>query len=57
MELSFKGRLEKIDSIVASFLGSVLTINLRLKKLVAFDSRIVALQREDIPAYFHWRRL
>ncbi|MCO5383962.1 MAG: hypothetical protein NHB15_19405 [Methanosarcina barkeri] len=57
MELSFKGRLEKIDSIVASFLGSALTINLRLKKLVAFDSRIVALQREDIPAYFHWRRL
>ncbi|MDR7666469.1 tRNA(His) guanylyltransferase Thg1 family protein [Methanosarcina sp. Z-7115] len=56
MELSFKGRLEKIDSIVASFLGSALTINLRLKKLVAFDSRIVALQREDIPAYFHWRR-
>lgn len=57
MELSFEGRVEKIDSIIASFLGSALTINLRLEKPVAFDSRIVALQREDIPAYFHWRQL
>ena len=57
MELSFEGRVEKIDSIVASFLGSALTINLRLEKPVAFDSRIVALQREDIPVYFHWRQL
>lgn len=57
MELSFEGRVEKIDSVVASFLGSALTINLRLKEPVAFDSRIVALQKDEIPAYFHWRQL
>jgi tRNA(His) 5'-end guanylyltransferase len=57
MELSFEGRVEKIDSIVASFLSSALTINLRLDEPVAFDSRIVALQKEEIPAYFHWRQL
>jgi len=57
MELSFEGRVEKIDSVVASFLGSALTINLRLEEPVAFDSRIVALQKDEIPAYFHWRQL
>ena len=56
-ELSFEGRVEKIDSIVASFLSSALTINLRLEEPVAFDSRIVVLQKEEIPAYFHWRQL
>jgi tRNA(His) 5'-end guanylyltransferase len=57
MELPFEGRVEKIDSVMASFLGSALTINLQLKKPVAFDSRIVILQKEEIPAYFHWRQL
>jgi tRNA(His) guanylyltransferase len=57
IELSFEGRVEKIDSIVASFLGSSLTINLRLEEPVAFDSRIVALQKEEIPAYFYLRQL
>jgi tRNA(His) guanylyltransferase len=56
-ELSFEGRVEKIDSIVAGFLSSALTINLRLEEPVTFDSRIVALQKEEIPAYFHWRQL
>jgi len=57
MELPFEGRIEKIDSVTASFLGSALTINLQLEKPVAFDSRIVVLQKEEIPAYFHWRQL
>jgi tRNA(His) guanylyltransferase len=57
MELPFEGRVEKIDSVVASFLGSALTINLQLEKPVAFDSRIVVLQKEEIPSYFHWRQL
>jgi tRNA(His) 5'-end guanylyltransferase len=57
MELPFEGRVEKIDSVMASFLGSALTINLQLEKPVAFDSRIIILQKEEIPAYFHWRQL
>jgi tRNA(His) guanylyltransferase len=56
-ELPFEGRVEKIDSIVASFLGSAFTINLQLEEPVAFDSRIIVLQKEEIPAYFHWRQL
>ena len=57
MELSFEGRVEKIDSIMASFLSSALTISLQLEEPVAFDSRIITLQKEEIPAYFHWRQL
>lgn len=57
MGLPFEGRVEKIDSIVASFLGSSLTINLELKEPVAFDSRIVVLQKDEIAAYFQWRQL
>ncbi len=57
MELPFEGRVEKIDSIVASFLGSSLTINLKLEEPVAFDSRIVALQKEEISTYFQWRQI
>ena len=56
-DLPFDGRVEKIDSVVASFLGSALTIELRLEEPVAFDSRLVALQKEEIPEYFHWRQL
>jgi tRNA(His) 5'-end guanylyltransferase len=56
-DLPFDGRVEKIDSVVASFLGSALTIKLRLEAPVAFDSRLVALQKEEISEYFHWRQL
>ncbi|MGB9930046.1 MAG: tRNA(His) guanylyltransferase Thg1 family protein [Methanosarcina sp.] len=57
LKLPFEGRVEKLDSIIASFLGSALTINLQLERPIAFDSRIVTLQKEEIPAYFHWRQL
>ncbi|AKB19310.1 MULTISPECIES: tRNA(His) guanylyltransferase Thg1 family protein [unclassified Methanosarcina] len=56
-DLPFDGRVEKIDTVVASFLGSALTIKLRLEEPIAFDSRLVALQKEEIPEYFHWRQL
>lgn len=56
-DLPFDGRVEKIDSVVASFLGSALTIKLRLDIPIAFDSRLVALQKEEIPEYFHRRQL
>ncbi|MPM60620.1 hypothetical protein SDC9_107472 [bioreactor metagenome] len=56
-DLPFDGRVEKIDSIVASYLGSALTIKLRLEAPIAFDSRLVALQKEEILEYFHWRQL
>lgn len=39
--LPFSGRVEKIDSVVASFAASALTISLELDEPVAFDARIV----------------
>jgi tRNA(His) 5'-end guanylyltransferase len=42
---------------VESFLRSSININLWLEKFVAFDSRILALQREKIPSDFHLRQL
>lgn len=53
----FDGRVEKIDSVTASFLGSALTLCLGLEEAVAFDARIVALQKEEIEDYMHWRQL
>ena len=49
--------LYEVITVVASFLGSALTIKLRLEEPIAFDSRLVALQKEEIPEYFHWRQL
>ncbi|MCQ1536582.1 tRNA 5'-guanylyltransferase [Methanosarcina sp. KYL-1] len=57
IDLPFDGRVEKIDSVTASFLGSALTISLGLEEPIAFDARVVALQREEIPEYLHWRQL
>jgi tRNA(His) 5'-end guanylyltransferase len=42
---------------VESFLRSSININLWLEKSEAFDSRILVLQREEIPCYFHLRQL
>ena len=53
MELPFKGRIEKMDSIITSFLGNAFTINLQLEKPVAFDSRIAVLQKKEILVYSH----
>lgn len=40
-ELPFGGRVEKIDSIAASFAASALTVALKLDTPLAFDSRII----------------
>jgi tRNA(His) 5'-end guanylyltransferase len=40
-ELPFGGRVEKIDSIAASFAASALTVALRMDAPLAFDSRII----------------
>lgn len=39
--LPFSGRVEKIDSVVASYAASALTIVLQLDEPVAFDARII----------------
>jgi tRNA(His) 5'-end guanylyltransferase len=55
-KIPFNGRIEKINSIIPSFISSALTICLNLEKPVAFDSRIIPLGKEDIYDYLLWRQ-
>lgn len=55
-EIPFNERIEKIESIIPSFISSALTINLNPEKPLAFDSRIITLGKEDIHDYLLWRQ-
>ena len=56
--IPFEGRIEKIDSVVASFAASSFVINYDadFKKPPAFDSRIIPIADGDILKYFKWRQ-
>lgn len=56
--IPFEGRIEKIDSVVASFAASSFVINYDadFKKPPAFDSRIIPISEGDILKYFKWRQ-
>jgi len=55
-ELPFYGRVEKIDSVVPSFLSSALTLALGTDMPLAFDARIVPLHLGDAGGYLQWRQ-
>lgn len=55
-KLSFKGRIEKLNSIIPSFFSSALTLKLGTKIPIAFDSRVIPLHRNEIPEYLDWRQ-
>jgi tRNA(His) guanylyltransferase len=55
-ELPFDGRVEKIDSVVPSFLASALALGLGANEPLAFDSRVVPLHSEDVAGYLQWRQ-
>ena len=55
-EIPYNNRIEKINSIIPSFISSALTIKLDLKKPIAFDSRVIPLGKEDIYRYLLWRQ-
>ncbi len=53
----FKGRIEKLDSIIASFLASALTITLDFKDAIAFDARVIPVcGDEEVIAYLAQRQ-
>ncbi|WP_405291768.1 tRNA(His) guanylyltransferase Thg1 family protein [Methanobrevibacter sp.] len=54
----FDGRIEKINSVIASFTASsfVMHYNTQFKKPPAFDSRIIPINEKDILNYFKWRQ-
>ena len=54
----FEGRLEKINSVIASFAASsfVIHYNTQFKKPPAFDSRVIPISDGDVLKYFKWRQ-
>ena len=66
-EIPFAGRVEKIDSVLASFLSGAFTRKImeqeRFKEKltgtnpISFDSRVIPLSREKVVEYFHWRQM
>jgi tRNA(His) 5'-end guanylyltransferase len=57
-KVPFDGRIEKLNSVIASFTASsfVIHYNVNFKKPPAFDSRIVPVCDDDIVKYFRWRQ-
>lgn len=57
----FNGRIEKIDSIVASLLSSAFSLELylrkKVKRIISFDARIIPVPKEKILKYLAWRQL
>ena len=57
-KLPFDGRIEKINSVMASFTASSFVIHYKtdFNKPPAFDSRIIPINDVDILKYFRWRQ-
>jgi tRNA(His) guanylyltransferase len=55
-EAPFDGRIEKLDSVVASFFASAVTLNLSSNVPLAFDARIIPVGAMDIPIYLELRQ-
>lgn len=55
-DLPFDGRVEKLDSVVASYLSSAFTIKMGLDEPVSFDSRIIPVEKGQVPEYLIWRQ-
>ena len=57
-KVPFDGRIEKIDSVMASFTSSsfVMHYGVDFKKPPAFDCRVIPVSDEDILKYFRWRQ-
>lgn len=56
LELPFQGRIEKLDSIVSSFLASALTLALDVNSPISFDARVIPLSKDDVCEYLEWRQ-
>jgi len=55
-DLPFSGRVEKIDSVAASYAASALTLALDTKEPLAFDARIVQATKESAIEYMTGRQ-
>lgn len=55
-ELPFDGRIEKLDSVVPSYVASALTIDLQIATPLAFDARVIPVHPGDAIAYLTGRQ-
>ncbi|WP_407354809.1 tRNA(His) guanylyltransferase Thg1 family protein [Methanolobus sp. WCC5] len=55
-EDTFDGRIEKIDSIIPSYISSAFTMALKPEEPVSFDSRVIPLHDEEVFNYLMWRQ-
>ncbi|WP_292487598.1 tRNA(His) guanylyltransferase Thg1 family protein [Methanohalobium sp.] len=55
-DITFDGRVEKLDSVIPSFLSSALTMQMDTDEPLSFDSRIVPLTYRQIGEYMVWRQ-
>ncbi|HUK93185.1 MAG TPA: tRNA(His) guanylyltransferase Thg1 family protein [Methanomicrobiales archaeon] len=55
-ELPFRGRIEKIDSVLASFAASSLTLALSTDQALAFDARVIVASRSYAVEYLCGRQ-
>ncbi len=56
LEAPFDGRIEKLDSVIASFFASAVTLQLAPSMPLAFDARVVPVNKLDVPPYLEWRQ-
>jgi len=54
--LPFNGRVEKLDSVTASYAASALTIQMESDDAISFDARIVHVTNEVAPEYLIYRQ-
>jgi len=54
--LPFRGRVEKIDTVLASFAASCLTLALSADRPLAFDGRVILASRDYAPGYLAGRQ-
>ena len=56
LDAPFKGRVEKLNSVIASFFASAVTLNLSSSIPLAFDARVIPVNDGDVPLYLEWRQ-
>ena len=52
----FDRRVEKLNSVAAGFASSAFTLFSGAKSPISFDSRVIPITKELVPAYFSWRQ-
>lgn len=55
-DLPFGGRIEKIDSVCASYAAGAFVVVSGMKKPVSFDARVVFVTAADVSGYLEWRQ-